>query len=377
MKRVAIIGAGAAGCFCAAVLHRMSPDCQIKIYESGPVPMAKLALTGGGRCNLTNTFEEVEDLSKVYPRGYRLMKRALNSFGPDDTKEWFRSLGVRLKVEDGGRVFPCSDDAMEIVGAIRKCLEGVEIEARHPVRTVDELQGYDAIVVTTGGGTAKIVESLGINIREQVPSLFTFNVNDKELNTLGGIVLNDVSVGISGTKFKSDGNVLLTHWGLSGPAILRLSSYAAESLHDSGYRAVLSINYHTDLDTLSEGNSQKMIRSTHPDNIPSRFWEYLTAKSGLRPDIRWAEAGSKGLNRLKNILTNDCYEISGKGAFKEEFVTCGGVSLDEINPGTLESKKCPGLYFAGEVLDIDAVTGGFNLQAAWTTAYLAARSIAE
>lgn len=377
MKNVAIIGAGAAGCFCAAVLHQLNPEIRVTLFEKGRTPMAKLALTGGGRCNLTNTFNEVGNLASVYPRGCRIMKRALNEFSQEDTVRWFENAGVRLKEEDNGRIFPCSDDAMEIVGAILRRMGDVRIVTGHAVSSLDELEGYDAIVVTTGGGTADLVREKGIEVTGQVPSLFTFNLADKDFKTMSGITVKDVCISLSGTNYKAEGDILITHWGVSGPAILKLSSYAAAYLSENGYRGMLSINYRCkDLEQIKSNNAQKYVRNTHPENIPARFWEYLIAKSGLREDIHWAETGSKGFNRLLNTLTNDSYAITGKGTFKEEFVTCGGVSLPEINPATMESRKCPGLYFAGEVLDIDAVTGGFNLQAAWTTAFLAARSIA-
>lgn len=376
--KAAIVGAGASGCFCAAVLHQLAPEIQVTLFEKGRIPMAKLALTGGGRCNLTNTFESAGDLSKIYPRGYQVMRRALKSFGPKQVMEWFENAGVRLKEEDNGRIFPCSDDAMEIVGAILRNMGGAEIRTGCTIKSLDELNGYDAIVLTSGGGTAELARNKDIEIIPQTPSLFTFNLSDKSIRQMSGITLKDVSVSLSGTKFKADGDILVTHWGISGPAILKLSSYAAVYLAENGYHATLSINYHIgDIEQTRQTNLQKLVRSTHPDEIPARFWEYLIGKSGLRPDIRWAEMGSKGLNRLRNTLSDDKYEISGKGNFKDEFVTCGGISLDEISPNTMESQKCPGLYFAGEVLDIDAITGGYNLQAAWSTAYLAARSIAE
>lgn len=376
--KAAIVGAGASGCFCAAVLHQLAPEIQVTLFEKGRIPMSKLALTGGGRCNLTNTFESAGDLSKIYPRGYQVMRRALKSFGPKQVMEWFENAGVRLKEEDNGRIFPCSDDAMEIVGAILRNMGGAEIRTGCTIKSLDELNGYDAIVLTSGGGTAELVRDKDIEIIPQTPSLFTFNLSDKSIRQMSGITLKDVSVSLSGTKFKADGDILVTHWGISGPAMLKLSSYAAVYLAENGYHAILSINYHIgDIEQTRQTNLQKLVRSTHPDEIPARFWEYLIGKSGLRPDIRWAEMGSKGLNRLRNTLSDDKYEISGKGNFKDEFVTCGGISLDEINPNTMESQKCPGLYFAGEVLDIDAITGGYNLQAAWSTAYLAARSIAE
>lgn len=375
--KAAIIGAGASGCFCAAILHQLAPEIQVTVFEKGRTPMAKLAMTGGGRCNLTNTFCGIDNLSSVYPRGGRIMQRALREFSPEDTVKWFEDAGIRLKEEDNGRIFPCSDDAMEIVGTILRRMGSARIVANHRISSLDELKDYDAIVISSGGGTAELVRDKGLEIIPQVPSLFTFNLADKNIRGMSGISLKDVGVSLSGTKFKADGDILITHWGISGPAILKLSSYAAVYLAEHDYHATLSINYRIeDIERTRQENLQKLVRTTHPDNIPARYWEYLVSRSGLRDDIRWAETGSKGINRLKNTIIDDCYAITGKAPFKDEFVTCGGISTSEINPGTMESKKYPGLYFTGEVLDIDAVTGGFNLQAALTTAYLAARSIA-
>ena len=393
MKRIAVIGAGAAGCFCAAELRRRLPAVKVDVYESGPKPLAKVAITGGGRCNLTNSFEGIRSLSEAYPRGERLMKRLLRVFSQEDTWRWFEDAGVPLVLQDDHCVFPRSQDAMDIVHALLRKMEGVNLLLRTPVHEIRDAghllvdgEPYDAVVVTTGGAPKglPLLEGLDLEWIPTVPSLFTFTIQDEGLRALMGLVV-EATVSIPGTTFKADGPLLITDWGLSGPAVLKLSSYAARHLHDAGYKAPLSVNWlslseaetRALLEELSTANPRKQVSNTPPAGLQARLWNYLTVKAGLRLDIRWAELGSKGLNKLVNTLTQDGYAIAGKTKFRDEFVTCGGVALSNLNPATLESKQYPGLYFAGEVLDIDAITGGFNLQAAWTTGYVAAQSIAS
>ena len=393
MKRIAVIGAGAAGCFCAAELRRRLPAVKVDVYESGSKPLAKVAITGGGRCNLTNSFEGIRSLGEAYPRGERLMKRLLRVFSQEDTWRWFEDAGVPLVLQDDHCVFPRSQDAMDIVHALLRKMEGVNLLLRTPVHEIRDaghllVDGapYDAVVVTTGGAPKglPLLECLDLEWIPTVPSLFTFTIQDEGLRALMGLVV-EATVSIPGTTSKADGPLLITDWGLSGPAVLKLSSYAARHLHDAGYKAPLSVNWlslseaetRALLEELSTDNPRKQVSNTPPAGLQVRLWNYLTIKSGLRPDIRWAELGSKGLNKLVNTLTQDSYAIAGKTKFRDEFVTCGGVALSNLNPATLESKQYPGLYFAGEVLDIDAITGGFNLQAAWTTGYVAAQSIAS
>ena len=394
MRNIAVIGAGAAGCFCAAELRRMRPDLRVDVYESGPKPLAKVAITGGGRCNLTNSFEGIRSLSEAYPRGDRLMKRLLHVFSQEDTWRWFESAGVPLVLQDDHCVFPRSQDAMDIVHALLRRMDGVSLRLRTPVNSVmPGLTGhllvdgapYDAVVVATGGAPKGLpmLDGLDIDWVPTVPSLFTFTIKDEGLRALMGLVA-DATVSIPGTSFKADGPLLITDWGLSGPVVLKLSSYAARHLHDAGYKAPLSVNWlsrneadvRAILQETATANPRKQVSNTPPEGLQSRLWNHLTARAGLRTDIRWAELGSKGFNKLVNVLTQDAYAIEGKTKFREEFVTCGGAALTAVDPATLESKTHPGLYFAGEVLDIDAVTGGFNLQAAWTTGAVVARSIA-
>lgn len=390
MKRVAIVGAGAAGCFIAANLGTMATGVDVTIFESGPRPMAKLAITGGGRCNITNSFEGIRSLKEAYPRGESVMKRALKEFSQDDTVRWFTEAGVPLVLQDDNCWFPRSQDAMDVVRCLERSMSYATLRLRTPVTSVTPgASGYlvngepfDIVIITSGGAVHGIPFLSSISVEKPVPSLFTFRIDDKGLRSLMGIVV-DAAISIPGAGFKASGPLLVTDWGLSGPATLKLSSYAARYLADCGYKAPLCVNWMNlredeVRDMLQEtmaNNTQKLVTSTHL--LPARLWEHIVRRSGLREDIRWAELGSKGLNKLISTLTADNFRIDGKSRFREEFVTCGGVSLEEVSVSTLESKRFPGLYFAGEVLDIDAITGGFNLQAAWSTGYIVAKAIAS
>lgn len=385
-KTITIVGAGASGCFCAAQLHEALPGADIRIIEAGPRPMAKLAVTGGGRCNISNTFEEVRSLDEVYPRGTNLMKRALAEYPAGQVLDWFRRRGVEFVTEDGGRIFPASMDAGEIVRTLLGALDGVRIECNTRVEKLDDSA---FTVITTGGGRGmEILRNLPVEIVQPVPSLFTFNLSDTEagerslLCTLMGTSTKAV-LSIPCTRFRSEGDLLITDWGLSGPAALRLSSYAARHLAGNGYRSPLIIRWMSRTEEeirmlisgIGEANPRKMIKSVHPDGISIRLWEYLLQRSGLREGMVWSELGSRGLNRLVQVILADDYYISGKTRFRDEFVSCGGVSLSSVNMKTLECKERAGVFFAGEVLDVDAVTGGFNLQAAWSTAHIVAKTI--
>lgn len=398
MKRVAIIGAGAAGCFCAALLREHAPELAVTVFEAGNRPMAKLAITGGGRCNLTNDFQGIRSLAQAYPRGERVMKRALKAFSQEDTIAWFTAHGVPCVLQEDHCWFPQSQDAMDVVRALQRAMKGAEIRLKTPVISIGPAaiamptreeecllvngEEFDYVVVTTGGAPKGLpfLKGLGLELVPPVPSLFTFNINDAGLKALMGLVV-EASVSLAGTAFKAQGPLLITDWGLSGPATLKLSSYAARHLAETGYTGTILINWMDNSEentrvTLQETaarNPQKLVSSTHL--LPSRLWNHLLAKAGLREDLRWAELGSKGLNRLTAVLTGDSYPLTGKSRFREEFVTAGGVGLSNIQLNTLEARQYPGLYFAGEVLDIDAITGGFNLQAAWSTGYVCATSI--
>lgn len=387
--KVAIIGAGAAGCFCAVNIKRMNPDAVVEVFEGGSRPLAKVAITGGGRCNLTNSFEGIKNLGEAYPRGDKLMKRMFAVFDHNDTMEWFEHEGVRLVTQDDNCVFPASQDAMQIVHTLTYLMSkyGVKLHLGHRITDIqDVMRDFDRVVVTTGGSPKLsglgFLSSLDLEIAQPVPSLFTFNIKDP-ITALMGAVVEGASVKLAGTKFKSCGPLLITHWGMSGPAILKLSSYAARYLAENQYRASLLVNWLGDdyndqsaltmLQDIAKRNPQKQISSVHPEMLTSRIWQYLIEKCGIPSDRRFAELSKKHYNVLVTTLTNDTYRIDGQSRFKEEFVTCGGVALSNINMNTLEAKKYPGLYFAGEVLDVDAITGGFNLQAAWSMGYVIAQ----
>ncbi len=390
--RTAVIGGGAAGFFLAINLKERMPEMEVTIFERADRVLRKVEVSGGGRCNCTNTFEGVKDLSAVYPRGHRLMKRLFRQFDYRDAYAWFERHGVRLTVQDDHCVFPASQDAHTIIDCFTEACRRLKIRVRTgcKIETLDALADYDYIAVTTGGqphGTGlQWLADMGHDIEAPVPSLFTFQVNDAVFTRLMGLVVEDTAVMMPGTKYRASGSLLITHWGMSGPAILRLSSYAARHLHEHGYRCPLSVNWlgknenevSAALNDFITRNPQKHVTTLPPFPLPNRLWEYLAQKSiSDKAMRRWAETGKKERNQLVNVLCNDTYDINGKGTFKEEFVTCGGVALTSVNPNTMESRVRPRLYFAGEILDIDGITGGFNFQAVWTTAYTAAIAIAE
>lgn len=439
-KKVAVIGGGAAGCFAAVNMKEMNPDLDVTVYEAGPELLAKVAVTGGGRCNLTNSFAEVRSIESVYPRGSRLMKRLLREFSNTDVCDWFEGRGVRLVTQSDQCVFPKSQQSSEIIETLVAGMKsaGVNVAVSHRLTSVLDTDGdkqgryklsfdtgcgtekhqteiyADIVLITTGGSPKKsglsMLDGLGLEIIDPVPSLFSFNIGapealaeirrgrgvqvaltgtrkrDGELSALMGIVTENVVTGLAGTKFRAEGPLLITDWGMSGPAVLKLSSYAAKYLAEQNYSAELMVNWagkiavpelESVLSCISSSASRKMSANVGPDFLNNRLWTYLLHRAGIPADRRWAEIGSKGLNRIISTLTSDIYPVVGRNKFKGEFVTCGGVSLADIDPKTLESRQHPGLYFAGEVTDVDAVTGGFNLQAAWTMGWVAARAIAQ
>lgn len=387
--KIAIVGAGAAGCFCAINLRRLLPNADIYIYERAKKPLQKVAITGGGRCNLTNSFRDVKSLQQVYPRGANLMKRLFKRFDHQQTMQWWEEAGVRLVVQDDQCVFPRSQDAMEIVNTLLRGMQGCHLILGKKIDDITSLtSSFDAVVVTTGGSPhaqgLSFLSQLGIEQLPPVPSLFTFTI-DSPITSLMGVVAPHTVTGLAGTKFRAEGPLLITHWGMSGPAILKLSSHGARWLAEQHYRATLMVNWiggctdeeaRAALCTHLQRNAAKQIGNcTLNANITNRLWQHLLTTAGIDPARRCAEIGSKQSSRLVAALVNSTYPIVAKGSYKEEFVTCGGVALSEINTTTLECRKCKNLYFAGEVLDVDAVTGGFNLQAAWTMGWTIAQSI--
>ena len=389
--KTAIIGGGAAGFFLGINLKEMCPEMEVTIFEKSKRVLAKVEISGGGRCNCTNSFAEVRDLSEVYPRGHRLMKRLMKGFSQEDAYEWFERHGVRLTTQDDQCVFPMSQDSHTIINCFlteaRRC--GIEIRTETKIDSLDLLSGYDFIAVTTGGSPKaeglRWLGDMGHELESPVPSLFTFQIADEALHALMGTVVEDAVTMIPGTKQRAQGPLLITHWGMSGPAILKLSSYGARLLADQQYRAPLAVNWTnrrdtevmTMLDEIIICSPQKQLKTISPCGLPSRLWTYLAEKClGERANGRWGSLNKKEMNRLVNLLSGgDSYQIAGRAAFKDEFVTCGGIALSAVNPSTLESRHVPHLFFAGEVLDIDGITGGFNFQVAWTTAYTVACAI--
>ena len=400
---IAIIGGGAAGFMAAIMARRTNPSSKVTIFERAQKVLAKVEITGGGRCNVTNSFAAITDMKQAYPRGYMLMKRLMKTFSHEDTFKWFEKHGVPLVTQEDECVFPKAQDSHAIIDClVRQANElGVTICCRHRLVDIHKMEDgrlklefdnstqriFHRTIITTGGSPngcgLHYLERLGHKIEAPIPSLFTFNIKDRAFCDLMGTVVDPVVMAIPGTKLRAQGALLVTHWGVSGPAALKLSSYAARLLAENDYKAPLAISWTDELTRqeveenllkLQTANPRKQVATLHPFGLPSRLWVYILSKLGIDAVKPWAEIGRKTLNRMIETLVNDQYTIAGKGAFREEFVTCGGVSLSSVNSKTLESKVCPNLFFAGEVLDIDAITGGFNLQAAWTTGFIAGKS---
>ena len=387
--KTAVVGGGAAGFFLAVNLKEMMPDMEVVIFERSHHVLAKVEVSGGGRCNCTNSFASVSDLSQVYPRGHRLLKRLFNNFDYQDAYRWFEEHGVPLVTQEDQCVFPQAQDSHAIIDCFLSLARRYHIAIRKgcKVQSLEDVSDFDYVVVTTGGSPKgeglRWLAELGHEIEAPVPSLFTFSIHDKQLQALMGVV-TDVETMIPGTKLRANGPLLITHWGMSGPAVLKLSSHAARYLAEHDYQAPLAVRWLSlsDQEIASllyeqvATQPKKQLTTYNPFGLQQRLWAYLVLKAlDTRSQIRWVELNKKDVNRLVNVLVNDTYQIAGRAPFKDEFVTCGGVSLKAVNPSTLESKHVPHLYFAGEVLDIDGVTGGFNFQAAWTTAYTVALSI--
>ncbi|MBR1394060.1 MAG: aminoacetone oxidase family FAD-binding enzyme [Prevotella sp.] len=391
--KTAIVGGGASGFFLAVNLKEMMPQMEVSIIERSHRVLAKVEVSGGGRCNCTNSFAGVTDLSKVYPRGHRLMKRLFKQFGPRDAYQWFERHGVRLTTQADQCVFPASQDSHAIINCFLNEAHRHHINICAGVRVgtiADLLHDYDYVCVCTGGqprmAGLQWLSDVGHEIVQPVPSLFTLSIADKALCGLMGTVVENVNIGIAGTKMRAEGSLLITHWGVSGPAVLRLSSYAARYLSENAYQVPLTVNWtglresevFRLLQNIADQHPMKQLSSVRPCDLPARLWEYLLKKTlGERSQSRWHGVNYKELNRLTNALVNDICHTSGRATFRDEFVTCGGVSLSSVNPSTLESRFVPHLFFSGEVLDIDGVTGGFNFQAAWTTAFVVASAIAH
>ncbi len=388
--RTAIVGGGAAGFFLAVNLKEMMPEMDVTIFERSSRVLAKVEVSGGGRCNCTNSFAQVSDLSQVYPRGHRLMKRLFNVFDQEDAYQWFERHGVPLVTQDDECVFPQAQDSHAVINCFLSLARHhhINICTGKKIQSLDELAGYDYVAVTTGGSPKgeglRWLAALGHEIEAPVPSLFTFSVADDKLHALQGLVVEEAAALIPGTKYRAEGPLLITHWGLSGPAVLKLSSYAARILAERDYRADIMVRWlrgdreeiADKLRDLAAGAWGKQLHNVYPRELNGRLWLHLLRRAKLDGGMRWGALGDRERGRLVNVLAGDMYHVVGKNRFKEEFVTCGGVALSCLKYDTLETKSHRGLFFAGEAMDVDAVTGGFNLQAAWTTGYVAAQGAA-
>lgn len=399
---IAIIGAGAAGCFAAANIP-YTQGVTVSVFEKTGKVLQKVKVSGGGRCNTTHACFEVPELITRYPRGKQLLRKSLYQFTPQDTIEWFGKRGVRLKTEEDGRMFPITDDSQTIIDCIWEQMMRNKVDVYYH-KSVIALETHEkGFAIRFAGGTThyadkvlvavgafpkpeqyKWLQETGHTIQEPVPSLFTFNMPKHPITELMGVSVPEATVKVLGTKIVETGPLLITHWGMSGPAVLRTSAWAARELHERNYHFTVHINWlpgTNDADVKEQIQYQRqeqgkqMIWHKNPFGLPRRLWEYQLQQCGIKEDTRWGDLPAAQQNKLIEHLLRDSYDVKGKTTFKEEFVTCGGISLNEIDAQTMESRKVPGLYFAGEIIDVDGITGGFNFQHAWSSGYIAANAM--
>ncbi|MDN3690220.1 NAD(P)/FAD-dependent oxidoreductase [Cyclobacterium jeungdonense] len=396
---IGVVGGGAAGFF--AAIHAACSGHKVILFEKNQKVLSKVLVSGGGRCNVTQGTFKNSELLKGYPRGSRFLKKVFPHFSTKDTFSWFESRGVPLKTETDGRVFPQSDDSRSVVSVLLNEANrlGVRVELNKAVLNIEvhgdgfKIEGksfseeVDRLIICSGG-TAKregyaLMERLGHSLVPPVPSLFTFNAPETELIKLKGISVPNGQIRFEGSKLTYSGPILITHWGISGPAVLKLSAFGAKWLHNKSYHAVALIRWDegftpeglaTQLAAFKSKHPRKTIRKNPLFEVPARLWDFLASEAGMEEELKWEGASKKKINKLIENLFKFPLIISGKTTFKEEFVTAGGIALDEIDPNSLESKKIPGLYFAGEVMDVDGITGGYNFQVAWSTGFLAGKS---
>ena len=405
MKKLVVIGGGAAGFFCAVNAARLNPSLEVIILEKTGKLLSKVKVSGGGRCNVTHSCFSIADMIKKYPRGEKFLKKAFHHFFTTDTISWFNGRGIELKTEADGRMFPASNTSQTIVDCMldEAARYKVQIEINKAVESLSytndkwNLQlssgssiAADYVCIAAGGAPKSSqlewLRKLGHNAEEPVPSLFTFNMPGNKITQLMGLSVENATVKIIGEKLQQSGPLLITHWGMSGPAVLKLSAYAARLLAEKNYEFSVTVNWLTDYNEISLKDKFQLLRfdlasqkivNRNPFFLPSRLWEYLLEQSDVKPDIRWADLPAKEQNKLIKNLCAQEFAVKGKTTFKEEFVTAGGIKLDEIDVNTMQSKLHPGLFFAGEVINVDGVTGGFNFQNAWTTGWIAAKGIAD
>lgn len=398
---VLIVGGGAAGFFAAINIADINPNLKIIILERGKDVLTKVKVSGGGRCNVTHAEFIPSELVQNYPRGEKELLGPFHQFMTGDTIAWFEKRGIELKIEDDGRMFPVTNSSQTIIDCFLNEAKKYNIEVLrgntvkliekqdeqwHVATNINQFSS-NKLLVATGSNTKiwTLLETLGHTISNPVPSLFTFNISDNRIKTIPGVVVNNVSIEVKGTNLYSEGPLLITHWGMSAPAILKLSAFGARELAKKDYNFEIEINFIKQsfqdcvetLKSVKQEMPKKTVYNAPQFLLPKRFWQQLVIASGLQQDSRWADITRKQLELLSEQLTKAIFKVNGKSTFKEEFVTSGGVNLKEINFKTFESKILKDLYFAGEVLNIDAVTGGFNFQNAWTGAFIAAQHISK
>ena len=398
--KIAVIGGGASGFMSAITAKQTNPNARVTIFEKTDKVLSKVRISGGGRCNVTNATFSVSQLVKNYPRGGKQLKKSFNHFNTNHIIKWFEEKGIKLKTEADNRMFPESNTSETIVNCLVETAESLNIRISYKSKVSKltpskkgveleinkELLLFDKVIVASGGSSNKKgldwLKNLGYRIVNPVPSLFTFNLVDKSICKLMGLSLPNVTTSIQGTKLKNEGAILITHWGLSGPAILKLSAWGANELAKSSYNFSVGVNWlgineeelRLEFDKIT--SSRKLVYKNNPFEVPRRLWHFILNKLEISEDQIWGDLKKKSKNKLINTLINDKFEVKGKTTFKEEFVSCGGIDLSDVDMNTMESKLHKGIYFSGELLNIDGITGGFNFQAAWTTGYLAGKNSA-
>ncbi len=404
-KKLIVVGGGAAGFFCAVNAARMNPSLEVVIVERSNKLLSKVKVSGGGRCNTTHACFEITELAKKYPRGQQFLKKAFHYFNTTDTIQWFAERNVALVSETDGRMFPTSNDSQTIINCLLSEADRYAVKVLMQTDITSIEKKSDHFILGTANGKELIADDLciacggfpkatmfdwliklGHSIESPVPSLFTFNMPGNNISSLMGLSVPKATVKVMGTKLVEQGPLLITHWGMSGPAILKLSAWGARLLADQSYQFTIIVNWLSDDNEQSLRDAWHSIRTEYaaqkmanknPFGLPNRLWNYMLNLSEIKEDTRWADLPSKEQNKLIKNLTAGEFLVNGKTTFKEEFVTCGGIKLSEIDPNTMQSKKLAHLYFAGEVMDVDGVTGGFNFQNAWTSGWIAAHAIAK
>jgi hypothetical protein len=396
---VICVGGGAAGFFTAINIAEKHPQLKVAILERGKEVLTKVRISGGGRCNVTHACFDPNELVKFYPRGEKELKGPFNQFCSGDTIEWFSNHGVALKIEDDGRMFPESNSSQTIIDCFINAANklGIQVLTSHSVQSLYKAADFwkidtqhdkftaTKLVLSTGSNPKMwdMITGLGHAIVAPVPSLFTFNITDKRIKELPGVATL-ATVKVKNTKLEATGPLLVTHWGMSGPAILKLSAWGARTLAEKNYQFAIAVNWLNDIDlsateewlkSLKQENSKKVMAKKAPFEFPNRLWEKLVLAADISEDLKWADVSNKQLHQLAEELTQGTYQVSGKSTFKDEFVTAGGIDLKEVNFKTMQSKLHDNLYFAGEIVNIDAITGGFNFQNAWTSGFIVANAI--